>query len=474
MQFSEYFKVSRTKVDDWFDPILSVDTPLFLDPFLIYAQEKGEFIGSHDEIITFFEGVYSLVAKSNGNTQSLYYQKALNVLLLPEMQELCLGYASVGTKGSGTGKGLAKDIASILWIAIKAGLKEIKHFEEIGILREGMGADRIGDITAGILRHRLISYTAVVCRRHEIPVNTFRYQRGFYDVAQERWRPIKADLPYNEFNEKPIILVPRRYLKSLPTINAEDFWDFCYTNENDVIRNDFNYDVAKNVSKKEIVELARRHPEVLNRYLNKVEERPARPYNFERDEQGLVNWYKASGNYVQNHPLSFELAKETDFYQVVEKMVDEYKHFVEENAGWRLLWNDDGKNKSEKAAQLLFLGIVKHYCRANDIDISPEPNIGRGPVDFKASKGYIFRALIELKLARNSKFWSGLSKQLPTYLKAESINVGHFVVIAYSDNDLKRITNIRSEVKKVNQSGNYNLKAFVVDARPEKPSASKL
>jgi hypothetical protein len=474
MQFSDYFSIDRTKADDWFDPILSVDTPLFLDPFLIYAEEKGEFVGSHNEIITFFEGVFSLVAKSNGNTQSLHYQKALNVLLLPEMQELCLGYASVGTKGSGTGKGLAKDIAEVLWIAVKAGLKEIKHFEEIGILREGVGADRIGDITAGILRHRLARYTAAVCRRHQIPVRTFRYQRGYYDPTQERWRPIKADLPYNEYNRKPIILVPRQYLKSLPTINSDDFWDFCYTNENDVIRNEFNYDVAKNVSKKDIIELARRHPEVLNRYLNNVEERPARPYNFERDEQGLVNWYKASGSYVQSHPLSFDLKDESDFLKVVEKMIEEYKHFVEENAGWRLLWNDGGSNKSEKAAQLLFLGVVKHYCKANDIDISPEPNVGRGPVDFKASQGHALRALIELKLARNSKFWSGLSKQLPAYLKAESAKVGYFVVIAYTDADMKRVSNIRGVVKKLNQSGDYSLNSFVVDARPEKPSASKL
>jgi iron uptake system EfeUOB component EfeO/EfeM len=57
-------------------------------------------------------------------------------------------------------------------------------------------------------------------------------------------------------------------------------------------------------------------------------------------------------------------------------MVNEFRHFVEENAGWWLLWNDNNNSKSEKVAQLLFIGVVKHYRHVNNIDISPEPNIG--------------------------------------------------------------------------------------------------
>jgi hypothetical protein len=75
-------------------------------------------------------------------------------------------------------------------------------------------------------------------------------------------------------------------------------------------------------------------------------------------------------------------------------MLDEFRNYIENNRGWSLLWNDNGIAKSEEAAQLLFLGIVKHYCRANNIDISPEVNIGRGPADFKISQGYEFRSLL--------------------------------------------------------------------------------
>lgn len=41
MFFSDYYKILHTGNDDWFDPIVSVDTKLFVDPFLIFADRDG-------------------------------------------------------------------------------------------------------------------------------------------------------------------------------------------------------------------------------------------------------------------------------------------------------------------------------------------------------------------------------------------------------------------------------------------------
>ena len=75
----------------------------------------------------------------------------------------------------------------------------------------------------------------------------------------------------------------------------------------------------------------------------------------------------------------------TEFVAFNQARLAEFRNYVENNAGWKLLWNDNGAPKSEEAAQLLFLGVIKHYRKANNIDISREVNIGRGPVDFKVS-----------------------------------------------------------------------------------------
>ena len=89
--------------------------------------------------------------------------------------------------------------------------------------------------------------------------------------------------------------------------------------------------------------------------------------------------------------------------------------------------------RKEKAVQLLFWCIVKHYCEANNIDPSPEVETGRGPVDFKFSSGYRNRVLIELKLASSSKLKQGFQKQLSTYLNAHKEFHGYYVIIFYND-----------------------------------------
>lgn len=474
MKFSDQFDIKRSEGEEWFDPVLSVDTRLFIDPFLLYADEQGHFVGSHEQVVNFFNSAFKLIARSGGKTSSLLWRKAEAMLRLPEVEELCLGYTGAGTGGAGTGKGFAKVMAGALWEAIKAGLEEITHFEEAGILREGIGADRISDATANILRGRLAGYTTEVCEQHGVPLKTVRYRRGYYDSQEECWMPLEARLPINPYNNKPVLLVPRQYLRELPTINAEDFWEYCFTNENELVRNEFNYDISRRVSKKEIVELARNHPELRRKYLRSVERRPPDPYDLTRDPHGLVSWYDEAADYVDDHPLALLIQSEEDFVCAIDRMVDEYRSFVEDNRGWNLLWNENGTPRRESAAQDLFLGIIKHYCRANNIDISREPNIGRGPVDFKVSLGYNLRALLELKLAKNTKFWSGLSKQLPKYLEAENIQIGYFVVIMFNETDYQRASDIVEQVQEVRKATGRDIRHVLVDAAANPPSASKL
>jgi hypothetical protein len=228
------------------------------------------------------------------------------------------------------------------------------------------------------------------------------------------------------------------------------------------------------VDKATIIRFAREHPELRVRYVRHREERFSEPYDFARDSQGLVKWYDASAEYVGGHPLALVIASNQDFLDAIRRMANEYKTFVEDNEGWRLLWNDNWTHKREEAAQLVFLGIVKHYCKANNIDVSREADIGRGPVDFKMAIGYSLRALFEVKYAENSRFWHGIEKQLPTYLRAEGVQNGFFVVIVLTDEDLKRLPGINDRTVAVSQKTGFNIEAVVVDARIHPPSASKI
>jgi hypothetical protein len=474
LKFSEHFNCELDDSDDWFDLLLNVDTKLFIDPFLIYSSEYADFIGSHAEIVSFFNTVFQFIARSEGNEASVFWKKALGLLLFPEAEEFKLGYAGKGRPGAGSGQGFAKVIAGALWESIEAGVEEITHFEQVGILREGIGADRISDITATILRQRFVNYTYRIANGKNIPIKKFTYRRGKYDPTFQRWKEITCELPVNPNNKLPILLTPKRYIRDLPTISANNFWDYCYSNENEILRNDFSFDTTSNVDKKTIVDLARKHPELRKKYLKNVESTEPDPYNFEEDKRGVVNWYNESSKYCEEYPLRIVFQNKEEFISSINLILEEFKNYIRNNGGWSLLWNDDGKPKSEEACQFLLQGIVTHRCRACNIDISREVNIGRGPVDFKVSQGYDYRALLELKLAKNSKFWNGLTKQLPKYQEAEGVNIGYFIVVLQTENDLKRLTNIRKYIDEVNQSTGYQIKHVVIDARKSPPSASKL
>jgi hypothetical protein len=107
MLFSEAVNITVCDTDTWFDPILSVDTKLFIDPFLLYEFEFDEFVGSHEEVVGFFNFAFQALAQHLA-TESVHQKSiAQNMLVFPEIDWLCLGYSASGTKGAGSGKGFA-------------------------------------------------------------------------------------------------------------------------------------------------------------------------------------------------------------------------------------------------------------------------------------------------------------------------------------------------------------------------------
>lgn len=474
MLFSDAFGISRDATDDWFDPLLNIDTRLFLDPFLLYDGESGVFTDSHAEIIQFFNFVLGLIAKSDGDDQSASWRLAESLLRFPEVGELCLGYTKLGTRGSGSGGKLAVQLARGFYKAVRAGVKELSHFEEIQIFEEGIGADRISDATANIIRHRLAEYTRAICRKHKIPTVEVRTDRGFFDIAQQRWVNRTFELPINPLTKNPILLVPRQYLRKLPAINADAFWDYCYDNQNDLLRQRYGDDIKRNVDKATIVDLARAAQTLRSQFIKTLEARPPAAYDIERDPNGLYQPGVDAFRRAKAHPHIVSPKSDKDMAEAVFEFIEDFRIYVEDNKGWKLLWNDNGTSKGEDAFQALFMQTVATHCRFNNIDVSAEANIGRGPVDFKMSYGYSARVLIEAKLAKNSKFWNGLRRQLPKYLEAERISEGIFVVCAYKDEDIKKISDIQKIVDDMNKSLPYKIRVITIDARRSPPSASLL
>jgi hypothetical protein len=472
MLVSTHFQIKKKDDDDWFDAILDVDTKLFVDPFMVFQEKAGFWADSHDDLVKHFDRAFLLIAQGNRDPTTLAYQKALGILEFPEPRELCLGYTAQGTQGAGSGTGYAKLIAEAIAEAISRGLKHPRHFEELGILNEGIGSDRISDITATVLKHRLIEYSRNISVRHNLPVSPHTVFAASFNEMRQRWNVEDVSVPTNPVTGGPYLFVPRRFLRKLPVLNAYSWWN---DYENEKLRQDINYEIMGRVNKSKILKAAREAPEAVRRWTVEKEKQTAASYDILRDPAGVYQWHEAASLFVSKHPLTLPPAENIDeFKKVIQNVIQQFRLFIEDQGGWRLLW-DALKEKPEEAAQLLFFGIARNYCRANNISLDREVDLGRGPVDFKFSNGYQNRAHLEVKKLHNGKFWSGLDKQLPIYMGSDEVKLGWFLALRFRSSKLedKRQKDLPGRVQEVAAAKGLELYSALIDVRPQE-SASKV
>lgn len=66
MRFSQEFDIEKDGTEDWFDLLLNQDTPLYVDPFLIFDDQDEFWSDAKQEIVIFFELAIGLSLKSGG------------------------------------------------------------------------------------------------------------------------------------------------------------------------------------------------------------------------------------------------------------------------------------------------------------------------------------------------------------------------------------------------------------------------
>lgn len=120
------------------------------------------------------------------------------------------------------------------------------------------------------------------------------------------------------------------------------------------------------------------------------------------------------------------------------------KSEIEDKDGYRVFYGLDGKPlKREEVVQLLF----RLTWFATDASVDREPNNGRGPVDFKISRGAADASLVEFKLAKNTKLEQNLAHQVDVYKTANNTKKALKVIIAYSAAEMRRVRRILQKLR---------------------------
>jgi hypothetical protein len=144
---------------------------------------------------------------------------------------------------------------------------------------------------------------------------------------------------------------------------------------------------------------------------------------------------------------------------------------VEKKGLWKLLWTNAAKPAKEEVAQKVFFGVADSYCKANNLDITPEANAGPGPVDFKFSSGSDAKVVVEIKKSTSTQLVPGYFEQLKAYREAEETELGFYVVIEV-DKAGTRIEKLFKKQKELKASGEVVCEIVTIDATRQ-ASASK-
>ncbi|OJV27872.1 MAG: hypothetical protein BGO26_16460 [Actinobacteria bacterium 69-20] len=483
LYFSQYFGISPNELEAYgaFDISLVSDLPLFVDPFLLFNSEKHEYRDLHDKIIRYlvFLRDHANPDLDPGLIKSWY--------MFQEVKQNWLGFTVLGNSGSGLGKDFARALHDSLGSILKGfGAESITkgaHLEKLALIKEGVGRDSISDFTTNLIKGYLLEYTQAFAQTHLSPDqrSSFSVPRAVFNYETESWESRQYDLP--ELRNDYVLLTPADMLTKDDTwISRSDlvrqFIKIPDAIEDDQLRAQVNNYLLKKLSdnptKKEYSDLAAaaisQFPEVVDYYIREKEDAGDQAVGLSAQRRQEV--FEVLVRMVQH--VVEDIRIKTALYETPVTSYDEalarangFKQYVENQDGYRLL-NKPGKERplaGETDVQLFF-GVIFF---GSEFDVNREVNNGRGPVDFKVSKGAVDKSLIEIKLASNKQLKRNLENQIEVYQKANGTRTTVKMIICYTDAD---VTKTNAVLKDLGLLGEKSI--VVIDARADnKPSGSK-
>ncbi len=208
---------------DFAIPFLDEDIPFCVDPFLLWKSPSMQDKSLYAALSNSFSylGHLTNTSKTDDAKQILIAASAC--------EEVGLGFS--GTRREAPiGSTTAEKVLSLFRDIPQVKSSGFVHFEEIQLFVNGIGRDRISDITCNFLKSFLIDFTMDQCGRHHIPTEDVDVDH-VYDLSKQAFVQEHVKLPVNPITNKPTILVPKRWLRIAQWINYSDYLTSYYLKE---------------------------------------------------------------------------------------------------------------------------------------------------------------------------------------------------------------------------------------------------
>lgn len=219
-RLNDFYELTfRQEEVDFAIPFIDEDIPLYVDPFLLWKINSQQDNALHTSIINSFNQIGHLFVKGKEN------ETAKILIELSECNEVGLGNSKTRL-GKKIGKKTANEILSLFRTIPQVNNQGFQHFEEIQLFIDNISKDRISDITCSLIKSFLIDFTIEQSQKYKIPIE--KCTINLYNYKTQKIENEETYLPINPENKQPIIFTPKRWLRYVPWINYDDYFDNYY------------------------------------------------------------------------------------------------------------------------------------------------------------------------------------------------------------------------------------------------------
>lgn len=479
--FSDVFGVEPEVIDSHgaFDIALVNDLPLFVDPFLLFDSERSEYRALHDDIIK-----YLVFVRDRAQADELTEGAISQWLVFREVKQNWLGFSRQGNSGTGLGKHFAEVLARSFKKVFRdfgqETLTRSSHLEKLGLLSGGVGRDHLSDFTTNLIKGYLLKYTEDFAAAH-LPAHQLKrvnVERVSFDYERRRWQSGHFTLPWHDGDY--VILTPCEILtRDEAWINQGDMVSQFFqlrlslpdkdlrAQVNDHFLRQINERSTQDERKAAALKTIEQFTELIDHYIKWKEDHASEAHavSSKKVHETHVQFVENIRELVFKHLASTEFYERGDSYEEALQRVKYLKHVIEDNDGYRVFYVDGKPVKRESDLHTMFR--LTWYATA--FDVNAEVNNGRGPVDYKVSKGRRNASLVEFKLASNSGLRRNLEKQVEVYAKASQTEKSIKVILHFSDAELEKVNGI---LRALELEGREDI--VLIDAnRDNKPPGSK-
>ena len=255
-RLNDHFGLPFTQGEvDFAIPFLDDDIPLYVDPFLMWKSPSQQDQALHTSLVDSFNYFGHL---SNRGREG---DAVAALSPISECSEAGLGSAR-NKQGKRIGRAKAQEILALFHSIPQVKQGGFEHLEEIQLLVDQIGRDRISDVVCSLTKSFLIDFTIDQCAKHDIPVNDVTLE-NVYDYGAKAFKKEKLRLPINPKTNTAVLLIPKRWLRFSPWISYDDYFSASFVENGDLPKervavlnfNRRNYDMVQTyVRQKELTQ----------------------------------------------------------------------------------------------------------------------------------------------------------------------------------------------------------------------------